>query len=450
MNSAYDETLERQLVKKVFRRIIPFMFMLYIAAFLDRVNVSFAALSMNKDLGFSSAIYGMGAGIFFLGYVLLEIPGNLLMTKVGPRIWMTRILVTWGVIAGLTAFIRTPVQFYTVRFFLGMAEASFTPGILYYLGNWFRQKDLGKAVALFLTAMPTCNLIAAPISTYLLGVHWFGWAGWKWLFVFEALPAVVLGVVCFFYLTDVPEQANWLKPDERALLVRLMNEEKAAKLQKKTYRLGQAFADPDVIKLSAVYFTWVTGLYGVTMFLPTLVKGLQQSMSNQRVGYLVMIPYLAALIATVLVGRHSDAVNERRFHVAACMIFSALALGGSVWLAHVSLSLALGLYAVSMMGVNAAFGPFWAIPSSFLQGAGAAGAIAMINSIGNVGGFVGPYALGYIREATGSYNAGILLMAGSLVISALLVISLKKTGKAIEPARPAQANTVTAPVYRPT
>jgi nitrate/nitrite transporter NarK len=385
---------------------------------------------MNHALGFSSTVYGAGAGVFFLGYFLMEVPGNLIMTKVGARIWMTRILVTWGIISMTTALVKTPGQFYVVRFLLGMAEASFSPGIVFYLTHWFRARDQAKAVAFYITAMPACNVIASPISAALLGVTWLGFGGWQWLFILEGIPALVLGVVTFFYLTDIPEQAKWLTSEERGVLVQMMQDDKAAKSQRGTYNLRQSFLDRDVLLLSVIYFAWMGGLYGITMFLPILVKGLQSAMSNQTVGYLVMLPYLAAFITMILVSIHSDKVNERRYHIMACMLVSAIGLAGSVYLSTVSIFVAMALYAVALMGVNAAFGPFWAIPSSFLQGAGAAGAIAMINSIGNLGGFAGPYSMGYIRDATGSYNSGVLFLSGGLVTAALLMMMVRRSGTA--------------------
>ena len=267
-------SLEKQTVSKVFWRLMPFLGLLYIISFLDRVNVGYAALSMNKDLAFSNTIYGLGAGIFFLGYFLMEIPGNLIMAKVGARIWIARILITWGIVSGLTALVSTPMQFYLVRFFLGVAEASFFPGIIYYLGTWCRAKDIAKGVAFFMMSLPICNVLGAPISTYLLGMNWLGIAGWKWLFIVEAVPAMVMGIVTPFYLTNRPADAKWLADDERNWLMGALEAESNTKIDKKKYTVLQAFADLDVIKLSAIYFFWVCGFYGVGLFLPILVKAL--------------------------------------------------------------------------------------------------------------------------------------------------------------------------------
>jgi len=422
-------TLEKRTVSKVFRRLIPFLGLLYIIAFLDRVNVGYAALSMNNDLGFSNAVYGLGAGIFFIGYFLMEIPGNLIMAKVGARIWIARILITWGIVSGLTAWVTTPTQFYLVRFFLGVAEASFFPGIIYYLGMWFRAEDQARAVALFMMSLPLCNVIGAPFSTYLLGITWLGMAGWQWLFIFEAVPAVLLGIVTPFYLTNRPSDARWLADEERTWLMGALEAESRKKISRKKYTLLQAFTDRDVVILSAVYFFWVCGFYGVGLFLPILVKALSTSISNQMVGFLVAVPYVFAFAAMFAVGRHSDRTGERRMHTVFGMVTGSIGLGCSVLFADISIFLSMVCFTVSVMGIYASFGPFWAIPHSFLTAASAAGAIAMINSIGNLGGFVGPYAMGYIRDATGSFNGGLLFLIGCLLTAAGLLMSLRKSGR---------------------
>lgn len=422
-------SLEKRTVSKVFWRLMPFLGLLYIIAFLDRVNVGFAALSMNKDLGFSNAIYGLGAGIFFIGYFVMEIPGNIIMSKVGARMWIARILITWGIVSGFTAWVTTPMEFYVVRFFLGVAEASFFPGIIYYLGTWCRAQDQAKAVAFFMMSLPVCNVLGAPISTYLLGVSAMGIAGWKWLFILEAIPAIVMGVLTPFYLTNRPSDAKWLADDERSWLMNELAAESAKKVEKKQYTLMQAFSDRDVITLSAIYFFWVCGFYGVGMFLPILVKALSSSISNQMVGFLVAVPYIFAFVAMYFVGKSSDRTGERRWHTVLGMVTGAVGLGGSVLFADVSIFVSMAFFTVSVMGIYASFGPFWAIPHSFLTATAAAGAIAMINSIGNLGGFVGPYAMGYIREATGSFNGGLLFLVGCLLAAAGLLITLRKAGQ---------------------
>ena len=421
--------VEDRTVKKVFWRLMPFLGLLYIIAFLDRVNVGFAALAMNKDLGFSNAVYGLGAGIFFIGYFVMEVPGNIIMSKVGARLWIARILITWGIISGLTAWVSTPTEFYMVRFILGVAEASFFPGIIYYLGTWCRAQDQAKAVAMFMMSLPICNVLGAPISTYLLGVSAMGLTGWKWLFILEAIPAIILGVMTPFYLTNRPSEAKWLSDEERSWLIQALEAESAKKVEKKKYTLLQAFSDLDVIILSAIYFFWVCGFYGVGLFLPILVKALSSSLSNQTVGFLVAIPYIFAFIAMYLVGKSSDRTGERRWHTVFGMVTGALGLAGSVWFANTSVFVSMIFFTLSVMGIYASFGPFWAIPHSFLTATAAAGAIAMINSIGNLGGFVGPYAMGYIRDATGSFNGGLLFLVGCLLAAAVLLIMLRKVGQ---------------------
>lgn len=419
---------DKKIVRKVFRRLMPFLCLLYVFNFLDRVNIGYAALSMNQDLGFSNVVYGFGAGIFFVGYFIMEIPGNLIMTRIGARLWIARILITWGIISGLTALVATSTQFYVVRFCLGVAEASFFPCIIYYLSTWFRMRDVAKAVALFMMSLPVCNIIAAPVSTYLLGVSWLGLAGWQWLFILEAIPAIVLGIITPFYLTDKPADAGWLNDEERAWLVKTLESEHAAKIGIKKYSVLQAFADRDVIILSAVYFMWVCGFYGITMFLPILVKALSAAISIQKVGFLVMIPYIFGFIAMYFIGHHSDKTGERRWHTILGMMTTAVGLAGSVLLADISVFVSMVFYAIAVMGVYGSFGPFWAIPSSFLTATAAAGAIAMINSIGNLGGFVGPYVMGFIRDATGSFTGGIIFLAACLLTAAILLMTLRKVG----------------------
>ena len=420
--------VEKQAVRKVFRRLMPFLCLLYIVAFLDRVNVGFAALSMNKDLGFSNAVYGFGAGIFFVGYFIMEVPGNLIMERVGARIWIARILITWGIISGLTAFVSTPMQFYIVRFFLGVAEASFFPGIIYYLSTWCRARDQAKAVAFFMMSLPVCNIVAAPLSTYLLGITWMGWAGWKWLFILEALPALICGIITPFYLTNKPEEAKWLGKGERDWLSATLAAEKAAKVERQRYTIMQAFSDRDVVILSFIYFTWICGFYGVTLFLPILVKALSSSLSNQVVGFLVMVPYVFGFLSMYLIGRHSDQTGERRYHTVAGMLTGAIGLCGSVLLAHISVTVSMVFFTIAVIGIYGSFGPFWSIPASFLTSAAAAGGIAMINSIGNLGGFVGPYAMGFIRDKSGSFDGGIMFLVACMLIAAGLLMMLRKTG----------------------
>ncbi|MGO9116372.1 MAG: MFS transporter [Desulfomonilaceae bacterium] len=423
------QTLEQRTVKRVFWRIMPFLGLLYFVAFLDRVNVGYAALVMNKDLAFSNTVYGLGAGLFFIGYFVMEIPGNLIMTKVGPRWWIARILITWGIISGMTAFISTATHFYVIRFLLGVAEASFYPCIIYYLSTWARKRDLAKAVALFMMAVPVCNVVASPFSTWLLGIDWLGLAGWKWMFVVEAVPAVILGILTPWCLSDKPEDAKWLAEDERSWLMTALAEEQAAKLEKKKYSLMQAFTDRDVLVLCLIYFFMNCGNYGLTLFLPIMVKALSAQISNQMVGFLLMVPYAAGFCAMYLFGLGSDKSGERRGYCMVGLGLGAIALFGNAYFGEASPFIAIAFFTLGVFGLYGAYPPFWTIPTSFLTAASAAGAIAMINSIGNLGGFVGPYAMGYLREAMGSFASGVSVLGVGLLLGGILLMTLKKTGK---------------------
>lgn len=424
--------LETQTVKKVSMRIIPFLFICFAVSILDRVNVGFAALQMNQELGFSSAVYGLGAGIFFLGYFLLEVPGGIIMTKVGARVWISRIMISWGLISGFTAFVTTPNEFYLVRFLLGVSEASFFPCMAWYLSSWYQSKHHAKAIAAFMVAIPGASALGSPISTWLLSLGWLGLSGWKWLFILEAIPSVILGVIAYYYLTDKIEDAKWLQADERKWLLDITNKEQLLKQEKKHYTLMQAFADRDVLILSTGYFAWMCGYYGIVMFLPTLVKKLSTAMSLQTIGLSIGLMYFFAMVVMVLVGRNSDRLNERRYHVAACLTVSALGLAGSVYFSNSNVITSMVIYAVALAGAYGAYSPFWSIPSSFLTGAAAAGAIAMINSIGNLGGFVGPYAMGYVSQATGSYDNGVLFLSACMIVGATIIaFFIKQSGKAL-------------------
>jgi MFS family permease len=312
---------------------------------------------------------------------------------------------------------------------LGMAEASFFPGIIYYLSIWNRKQDLAKAVAMFMMALPICNVIGAPLSTYLLGITWAGYTGWQWLFILEAIPALILGFITPFYLTNKPADAKWLSDEERNWLVDVLAQESAKKIEQKKYSVLQAFADRDVVICSGIYFLWVCGLYGLSLFLPILIKALSATISNMMVGWLVTIPYIFGFVAMYFIGRHSDKTGERRWHTIFGMVTCAVGLLGSVFLANVSVFVSMLFFTIATVGIYGVFGPFWAIPNSFLTSTAAAGAIAMINSIGNLGGFVGPYAMGLIRDMTGSFNGGMIFLAACFVGAAVLLMMLRKVGQ---------------------
>lgn len=426
--------LEKSTTRKVTLRLIPFLFLCFFISILDRVNISFAALQMNEDLGFSNAVYGLGAGIFFLGYFLLEVPGSAIMTRIGARRWISRIMVSWAIIAILMAFVTEPWQFYTARFLLGVAEASFYPCMVYYLSGFFQSKHHAKAIAAFMLAIPGANAVGAPLSTFLMQINWLNLAGWQWLFILEAVPALILGIICFFYLDDRLEDVKWLKPEEKNWLLDVTQKEKEAKQQVKHYTFAQALKDRDVLILSAGYFCWMFGYYGINMFLPTLSQSMSESLSisTQGLGWLLGLMYAIAMVAMILVGNHSDKKNERRWHVAACLTTSAIAMIASSYVAESNIILSFVLLTIALCGAFGAYSPFWAIPPSFLTESAAAGAIALINSIGNLGGFFGPYAVGYIRDTTGSFTMSMIFLGISMILSSLIIIFLvKQSGKAV-------------------
>jgi MFS transporter, ACS family, tartrate transporter len=426
--------LERSTTRKVTLRLIPFLFLCFIIAILDRVNIGFAALQMNEDLGFSNAVFGLGAGIFFLGYFLLEVPGSAMMTKVGARKWISRIMVTWAIVAILMAFVQTPMQFYAARFILGVAEASFYPCMVFYLSGFYQTKHHAKAIAGFMLAIPGANALGAPLSTFLLGMDWLGMAGWQWLFILEAIPALILGIIAYFYLDDTIKDVKWLNKDEKQWLIDVTTKENLEKQKVKHYTFTQALKDRDVLILSVGYFFWMVGYYGINMFLPTISQGLSEttSLSTQGIGWILGLMYACAMVAMILVGNHSDKKNERRWHVAACLTISAIAMIISSYVANTSIVLSFVFLTVALCGAFGAYSPFWAIPPSFLTGAAAGGAIALINSVGNLGGFFGPYIVGYIKDITGSFTISMIFLGISMIISSCIIVFLvKQSGRAL-------------------
>jgi len=411
--------------RRVTRRLIPFLFALYVVAFLDRVNVGFAALQMKADLGFGDAVYGLGAGIFFLGYFVFEVPSNLILERVGPRFWIARIMISWGLVSAGMAFVRSESAFYALRFLLGVAEAGFFPGIVLYLTYWFPAAERARATALFMTATAMSGVIGGPLSGALLELDGaLGFHGWQWLFVAEGLPAVALGFAVLRFLTDRPEDARWLPEDERRALVARLAAERAAVVGRHGDDLRRALAHPRVWALALLYFAIIVGLYGVSLWLPQIVRDLGPRGAFE-IGLLTAIPYLAAALAMVAVGAHSDRRGERRWHVAVSALVGAAGFAATATL-EVPPAASIALLSVAAAGVWGCFGPFWALPGSFLAGSAAAGGIALINSIGNLGGFVGPYALGLLREATGDFRAGLGLLALSLAAVALLALRLPR------------------------
>jgi ACS family tartrate transporter-like MFS transporter len=415
-------------VARVSRRLIPFLFLLYILNFLDRVNVGFAALEMNRDLGFGPAVYGLGAGIFFIGYCLFEVPSNLVLYRTGARIWIARIMVSWGLAASAMMLVRTPWSFYLLRFLLGVAEAGFFPGIIFYLTWWYPARERARTYAWFLAAIPVCGVIGGPLSGALLGLDGrLGLQGWQWLFLLEGIPSVLVGFAVLWLLPDRPRHARWLPPVERAWLEETLRAERGEHTSAHGTSLRRALADPLVWWLGLSYFLLVVALYGFALWLPQLVKA-AGGFSNFEVGVITAIPYAVAAVGMVLVGRSSDRTSERHLHLALPALVGALGFvaatgSGSTTLLVAALSLC-------AFGVLGWLGPFWALPTAFLREQAAAGGIALINSMGAVGGFVGPYLIGNIKERTGEFAPGLLLLAACLVAAAVIVLVLRAGSRA--------------------
>ena len=417
-------TTSESALRKVRWRLIPFLFLLYIVAYLDRVNVGFAGIDMSRDLGFSAAVYGLGSGIFFLSYTLFEVPSNLILARVGVRIWIARIMVTWGVVSTAMLFVNDELTFYVLRFLLGVAEAGFFPGIILYLTHWFPQRERARAVGLFMTATAMAGVIGAPISSALLQLHGFGGLnGWQWLFLIEGVPAILLAPLVWVYMTERPSEAAWLTADERDWLTREMAAEQA-QTKDAHVTLRAALTSPRLWIVSLPYFCVVIAFYGVTFWLPQILQA-GSGYSAALVVLLSAIPYVAATIGLATVGAHSDRTGERRWHVAVPCLIGALGFVLTV-LAPPSPAFALATLSIAAFGIWGTLGPFWAIPTAFLRGTAAAGGIALVNSIGNVGGFVGPYLMGWIRDATGGFSAGLLTLAAILVVGAAIVLRLQE------------------------
>ncbi|MFD1625536.1 MFS transporter [Azospirillum griseum] len=429
-----DSALETRVMRKVSWRIIPFIMLLYFIAFIDRVNIGFAALTMNKDLGFSPAVFGFGAGIFFLGYFLFEVPSNLILHKVGARIWIARVMVTWGIVSAGMAFVQGSTSFYILRFLLGVAEAGFFPGIILYLSYWFPARRRAAVTAIFMAAAPLSTALGSPISGALLEMHGLmGLAGWQWMFLIEAVPAVLLGGVVLVYMTDRPEKADWLDAEERNWLIAAMAAENAGKASAASHSVWRGLADLRVLALSLVYFGTSAGLYTLGIWSPQIIK--EFGLTSMQVGFLNAIPAIVAVGAMVLWARHSDRTGERTWHVVlACLVAAAgLAFAGYA----TTVVTVLAALTLVNIGISSAKPPLWSMPTLFLSGSAAAAGIATINSIGNLGGFVGPTMIGWIKDTTGSYLGGLYFVAGLLVLSAALTLLLARAGRKAEAAEPA-------------
>lgn len=410
---------------KVRRRLIPFLFLLYIVAYLDRINVSFAALQMNEALGFSSAVYGLGAGIFFISYVLFEVPSNLILHRVGVRPWIARIMITWGIASSAMMFVQGTTSFYALRFVLGAAEAGFFPGIILYLTRWFPARERARAIALFMTATALAGVFGGPISGLLLAMDGVGGlGGWQWLFLLEGIPAILLGAAVLAWLPEGPADAKWLEPHERAAIIARLEDEERSAGASAHGAFGPALRSGRLWALAFLYFSIIITFYGVSFWLPQILQQLS-GLNDLSVAFLSALPYVVAAIGMVFVARLSDRTGKRAQYIAVCALVGAVGFGASASVTSpVASLLALSLTALGVWGT---LGPFWAMPPAFLRGTAAAGGIAVINSVGNIGGFAGPYAVGYVRDATGSFSAGLWLMAGCLVVGAVIALALSRS-----------------------
>jgi ACS family tartrate transporter-like MFS transporter len=415
--------LERSTMKRVTWRLLPFLLLLYIISWLDRVNVGFAKLQMNADLGLSDTAYGFGAGIFFLAYAVCEIPSNLLLVRFGARRWIARIMITWGLISAGMMFVQGELSFYLMRLALGAAEAGFLPGIVYYLSQWFPRAERARAVSWFMIGIPLSIVFGGPLSGWLLGFEGhLGLHGWQWMFLAEGLPAVFLGFVVLGFLTERPSDAKWLTPAQRDWLSQTIEAEHTAAQARRRVSVTEVLRHPTVWLLAIIMFCCQTGSYGLTLWVPTIVKGLS-GFTNIEVGFISALPYIAAAAGMVLIGRSSDRNGERFMHVA---IPTAIGAIGFVFTAlmksPIPAMIALTVAAVGDYGTR---GPFWALPGKFLTGGAAAAGIALINAMGAVGGFIGPFAVGYLKDASGNFESGLFLLAGILMAGALLTLLLR-------------------------
>jgi MFS transporter, ACS family, tartrate transporter len=424
------QDVEVRTIRKVSARLILFLIGCYLVAYLDRVNVGFAALTMNKALGLTATMYGFGAGIFFLTYFIFELPSNLMLDRFGARKWIARIMVSWGFFSGLTAFIpaiargtglSNETTFFTIRALLGFAEAGFFPGIIYFLTLWFPSAYRGRIIGSFMAAIPLSSVIGAPVSGMILGMDGVvGLDGWQWLFIIEAIPAVLLGGVTYFYLTDRPADAYWLAADERAWLAGRLEAERRQREAVHDLSVGEAIVNPRVWALAFVYFGLVACNYGVAFWLPQIIKAF--GLSNAMTGWVTAIPYAAGAAFMVWYGRHSDAKAERKGHAAIALAITAAGIAASTLTGDPTLTVAAFTFAAC--GAFAGLPVFWTLPTAVLSGSAAAAGIAVINSIGNLSGFFGPYVMGWIKDATGSFTGGLLLIAALALLAMIVVLAL--------------------------
>lgn len=418
---------EKRIMSKVTTKILPFIFILYIIAMIDRVNVGFAALTMNKDLGISASTYGLIAGIFFIAYFFFEVPSNVAMYKIGARKWIARILISWGIVVTFQGFIQSAFQLGVLRVLLGIAEAGFYPAMILYITYWFPGKHQARAVSYFMLAVCGSNIIGGPISTWIMdNIAFFGMAGWRWVFILEGIPAIILGIITFIIMVDKPEDAKFLTREEKDWLHGELKAERVAKEAKKHTQTSHwaVLKDPRVWYMGLCYMAYVMALYGVGFWMPQMIKGLSKVLTSTQVGLLSAIPYIVASIVMVLVARHSDKKNERRYHVAFPILLTFFSLIAVTKTSDLFLSMV--ILTVALSGVYAFGGTFWTIPNLTLSSASAAVGIALINSVGNLGGFIGPYLVGWLKDFTGSTNAGMYFLAGAALAETILILAIPK------------------------
>jgi MFS transporter, ACS family, tartrate transporter len=416
---AATPSIESRTIQKVSWRLLPLIVFAYLVAYIDRTNVAFASLTMNKDIGLSPFAYGWGAGIFFIGYFFFEVPSNVVLHKVGARKWIARIMITWGIVSALMALVKGPVSFLSMRFLLGVAEAGFFPGVILYFTYWFPSVYRARVVSTLFLAVPISNALASMMSgailTSMQGV--LGLKGWQWVFILEALPAIVLAFVVLRLLTDRPEAAEWLAPEERQWLSsRIAEEQRKIAGTGRPMTLLQALMDRRVLGLCLMYLATVTANYGLSFFLPQIVKGLGRS--NLMTGFLSAIPFAAGTIGLLAWGFSSDKHHERKWHMISACVFGSMGLAGAAWVGNSYW--ALFFMSIATMGIYGSRPAFWPMPSTFLTGVGAAGAIALINSVGNLGGYVGPFIVGWAKDTTGNFNGGLYFLAGACFLGAVL------------------------------
>jgi D-galactonate transporter len=415
------DDIEQRTMARVTRRLVPFLILCYFIAYLDRVNVSFAALQMNKDLGLTASAFGFGAGIFFLAYFVFEVPSNLALAHFGARRWIARIMFTWGILSGAMAFITGETGFYVVRVLLGAAEAGFFPGMIFFLTLWFPATYRARVIGYFMAAIPLSTVIGSPVSGALLGLDgFFGLRGWQWLFILEAVPALILSVVVLKYLTDRPADAHWLPADERRWLADRLAAEERQRVAVRHYSVWQALLNPRVLALSLVYFGAVATNYGLSFFLPQIVKAF--GLTNLQTGFVAAIPFVVGVISIVWWGRRSDARMERRFHTAFPLFVAAAGLTAGAFLDDPAAKMV--AFSLAGFGIFGALPVFWTLPTAFLSGAAAAGGIAIINSIGNLSGFAGPYVMGWVKDHTGSFTDGLLVLGATAIVAMVIVLAL--------------------------